>query len=773
MQLQKHSDTDCGDNGKTRNGSRRPRGNPLRSVVAAALAASAMIPGSQPVSTWADDAQPIRLVRPAESCGYQSPEEALEAIRRAVAAGQILDPSKRPLPAVAPRVARPGLRGGGVPTVTPSDIFPFEDSASLLTTNFSDGQLFNLMAQASNALMSAHGDNYDFIGFFLNFVPDHQIGSAFYLGLENTTTGLGQGTFNFRPNFGVAGDNIEGWVMMWNQASWGTNDSTMLVLGQEFEHRWGMFLNNLLGGRRLQGNNAGCGRSSHWNWRVDGQGSGMEIREWIGASPAVLGGDCAPGGFFFLCFNSDVGLSPGGLGAVWSYPDLYLMGYVSPAEMDAGASELRYMDSSDCFSAYNGVISTFDSADIILTNGVRTPDSTTSQKDFRTGWVMFHLPGAPPTSGQINNVVNILNRWSETWQWSTLNRGTMDNTLVQLFDIIYPNGTPPELIADQPTTIAVQTVDVVGTPDTSSGLLHFSVDDGAEQTSPLTFLGGDDYEATLPGLPCTSTVEFFVTINALTGETITTASTTVPVATIVDLSDDFETDQGWTVSGDAADGLWVRADPIGGASAPSTDFDGSGQCWVTENAVINSDVDGGTTILTSPVFDLSAINDPFVQYARWYFNDGGAAPMEDVFVVEVSDDGGGTWVNLETVGPTAADPNPEVSGGWFRRAFRVTDFVSANSQFRIRFLASDLGGASTVEAGVDAFQIDHCLVPCAAHSGDLNGDVATDALDVSDFIAELFVPTGDPDVVCAGDFDDSGVIDLPDVAGFVVALLSQ
>ena len=350
-------------------------------------------------------------------------------MRAAIEAGQIVDPLTQPLPQVAQRTVFGGQqRGGGVPTVTAADIFPFEDTASLLQTNFTNCDLFLLMAQATNAVLAANGDNFDFVGFFINFPPDHQIGSAFYLGLENATSGLGQGNFNFRPQLGVAGNNVEGWVMMWRQSSWGPNDTTMLVMGQEFEHRWGMYLNPLLDGRSLQGDDAGCGRGSHWSWKVDGQGSGMEIREWIGTNPAVLGGVCS-GGFPFICNNTDIGNSPAGLGAVFSYTDLYLMGYVSPAEMDAGNSELRYMDNSDCSSAYNGTISTFASADIVAANGARNPNSVGSQHAFRTAWVMIHLPGAPPTAGEVNNAVNILNRWSEDWNWSTLALGTMDNTL--------------------------------------------------------------------------------------------------------------------------------------------------------------------------------------------------------------------------------------------------------------------------------------------------------------------------------------------------------
>jgi len=365
-------------------------------------------------------------------CGYQSPEQTLAAIRAAVAAGLIADPAMRPLPRVAPRAVFGGQqRGGGVPTVTTADIFPFEDSASLLLTNFTQGQLANLMAQATNALLAVEGDNFDFVGFFLNFAPTPPHGLSVYRGLENTVSGIGQGVFNARPALGVASNQLQGWVWMWTESDWAPDGRAMVLLAHEFEHHWAMFLNPLLDGRSLQGDDAGCGRMGHWNWKVDCQGGCMEIREWIGSNPAVIGGDCpgpgpGPGPF---CFNSDIGPSPTGLGAPWSYTDLYLMGYVSPAEMDAGNSELRYMENSTCNTAYNGPISTFSSADIIAANGPRIPDSISSPHDFRTAWIMIHLPGAPPTLGQLSNVVNILNLFSEVWNWGTLGRGTMDNTL--------------------------------------------------------------------------------------------------------------------------------------------------------------------------------------------------------------------------------------------------------------------------------------------------------------------------------------------------------
>ena len=176
----------------------------------------------------------------------------------------------------------------------------------------------------------------------------------------------------------------------------------------------------------MQGDNGSCGRQYHWNWRTDGQGSSMEISEWVGASPAEFAGS-------FVTFNTDIP------GSVFSYTDLYLMGYVSPAEMDAGNSELRYMNTSTCGQFYNGTITNFSSADIIAAAGPRVPDHTTAQKDFKTAWIMIHQPGLPPTIPQLDKTVAILEQHMDDWSLSTLGRGTMDNSL---FTDVNCNGIP-------------------------------------------------------------------------------------------------------------------------------------------------------------------------------------------------------------------------------------------------------------------------------------------------------------------------------------------
>lgn len=364
------------------------------------------------------------------TCGTLHPDTFHEALLRGIARGEVPDPLADG--GRGGTINPPNAAGGGpFGPLTRNDIFPYEDTFMRLVSNFSDSQLFTLMGRATDALTQARGDHWDFVAFWCNFVPHHQIGSAFYLGLYNDTFGLGLGPFDRRGSFGLDSERIQGWVMMWNVNSWnigagGSAAFTRLVLGQEFEHRWGMFLNSITGGRVLQGGNDNCGRSAHWNFRVDGQGSGMEIAEWVGSAPANrVGGS--------LNFNSDIG-------GVFSYTDLYLMGYVSAFEMDQGNSQLRYMDTSpNCGSGYNGNIFNFNSSAIIDTNGMRSPSSNASQKTYRTAWIMIHQPGSPPTNTQLDRAVGIMTQHQIDWFNGTLGRGTLDNSLV-----ISPGGDTDE-----------------------------------------------------------------------------------------------------------------------------------------------------------------------------------------------------------------------------------------------------------------------------------------------------------------------------------------
>ena len=187
---------------------------------------------------------------------------------------------------------------------------------------------------------------------------------------------------------------------------------------------------------------------------------------------------------------------------------------------------------------------------------------------------------------------------------------------------------------------------------------------------------------------------------------------------------------GWTVvnSQGLDDGVWEAGIPAGDGSRgdPTIDGDGSGNCFLTRNAPGNSDVDGGTTTLISPVMN-ATVGDAHVGYWRWYSNSFGNAPFSDIFRVQISSNNV-NWVDLEVVGPGG----DEVSGGWNFKKFRVGDFVPVTANVRVRFIAGDLNSGSVVEAAVDGVSmfINASGVTCEALEGDVNHDGIVDGADL-------------------------------------------
>jgi len=342
--------------------------------------------------------------------------------------------------------------------------------------------------------------------------------------------------------------------------------------------------------------------------------------------------------------------------------------------------------------------------------------------------------------------------------------------------ISLPNGAPAVLPPGVTTSfdVRVQINDdtLVGAPT-----LKARLNGGAFLSTPLSLIAGDLYSATLPAPLCSSSPQFLIeaqgaTVGAVTlpaaGPAAPFAASVGTVLVVADLN--FETAVGWTVvnSPTLTDGPWDRGIPVNCSRGdPTSDFDGSGQCFLTDNsaaAACNSDVDGGSTTLISPIFDLSILPDPTLSYARWFSNTFGASPQADTFVVEVSSDAGATWFTLETVGPTTASPNPEVEGGWFQKSIRIADFVPLTSQFKVRFTASDIDPGSVIEAGVDAFRIQGLtctFTPPPACPGDANADGAVNFSDITAVLSNWgsnFTPATGP-----GDANADGVVNFADI----------
>jgi len=269
---------------------------------------------------------------------------------------------------------------------------------------------------------------------------------------------------------------------------------------------------------------------------------------------------------------------------------------------------------------------------------------------------------------------------------------------------------PPEFLPPGvPTVIEVEILEGTDTIVPDSALLHYRYDGGTWLSTPLEQVipGGELYEGTLPALSCSDTPEFYFSAEgSVTGVVYDPpAGPLAPYIAFVGvyisiMDDDFETDQGWTVENDPSltSGAWERGVPIDdpgeGYEAPLSDYDGSGQCYVTEN-VFERDVDHGPTMLISPTFDLSTTTNPVLRYARWWANDDqDGDPMD----VEISNDDGVTWYPIETV--------TNVPGEWFYKAFYITGYVTPlTDQMKVRFSAIDEPNNSKDEGGIDAVEI--------------------------------------------------------------------
>src|SRR5262249_7401328 len=166
---------------------------------------------------------------------------------------------------------------------------------------------------------------------------------------------------------------------------------------------------------------------------------------------------------------------------------------------------------------------------------------------------------------------------------------------------------------------------------------------------------------------------------------------------------------------------WVRADPVG------TDFEGipvqpeddhtpdpGVTCFVTGNAqrgdpVGTEDVDNAQTTLTTPYFRAAELVDPIISYYRWYSNDAGAAPSTDVWRTYISNDWGDHWVPVEET--------RESDNHWRRVFFRISDYIPPAYYMRLRFVASDEGDPSLVEAAVDDVTLLTFCGPVAVEGG--------------------------------------------------------
>jgi hypothetical protein len=230
----------------------------------------------------------------------------------------------------------------------------------------------------------------------------------------------------------------------------------------------------------------------------------------------------------------------------------------------------------------------------------------------------------------------------------------------------------------------------------------------------------------------------------------------------------------------ATAGIWERVipnptyDENNEIVQPGSDHSLEGTaCFVTgnssdENNPGQSDVDGGTTTLFSPIYDLSSYDNALVSYWKWYTNNQGNNPETDMWLVDISGDGGNSWISLENTSNS--------NNYWLQKQFIVSDYIELSNQVQFRFIAQDTfndgdsgSGGSLIEAGLDDFKIE-IFEDNSCIAGDLNLDLSINIQDIVLMVNLIVNEENTDNYLCSGDINTDSMINIQDII-LVISLI--
>lgn len=278
-----------------------------------------------------------------------------------------------------------------------------------------DGSLNTLPRQEiAKEFLNLHPDEYDFLVIVSNFdfqMPDPNA-RGFYLEVKNDTQGIGKPLFDDSSAYGSNG-KLQGIIDMGNilpaiaNPSGSEFEKVLQTLAHEQMHRWGA----LVRFRDANGNasTALLGKDgTHWSYHLDTDGSLMYGNDWK---------DNGNGSF--------TSVSPD---RYYSPLDLYLMGFADRSRV----APILLIDNNSIDPAklpetgatITGTARHVSIDDIIAVEGERIPDSSQSQKTFKTAFIFITGPGTY-TGNETTAIENLRNGWAGRFAELTSGTGSI------------------------------------------------------------------------------------------------------------------------------------------------------------------------------------------------------------------------------------------------------------------------------------------------------------------------------------------------------------
>ncbi len=221
------------------------------------------------------------------------------------------------------------------------------------------------------------------------------------------------------------------------------------------------------------------------------------------------------------------------------------------------------------------------------------------------------------------------------------------------------------------------------------------------QTVAATETAANQFSAEIPAQKKGTLVQYyFKAVDPFTKKTLVLSSKLGEIAPfeflvgyIQAFYDNFEKDNGWTTStttDDATSGVWERDTPTEvntgslGIMQPGSGCSAVGsKCYVTgaksgQTTEFYANMPNGKTTLTSPVFDISNLENPLIKFKYWFFNYYLDNDYKPQYVVQISSNAGENWVNVTSV--------IEGESAWKKIQFNIGSLVSLTPNFQIRIV---------------------------------------------------------------------------------------